>query len=93
VRGAALARTGLIPAASPSADKTGPEATQLRLLRIVKQSAAVASSPSSSSLLAKTVAQLRELARSLGVGSYARLAKEELMEVLSQAQPEECAPQ
>jgi len=46
-------------------------------------------SPSSSpSLFAKTVAQLRELARGLGVRRYTRLAKEELVEVLAQAQPE-----
>jgi len=59
----------------------------------MNQSSAMASSPSSGSLLAKTVAQLRELARGLGVRSYARLAREELLEVLSQAQPEESAPQ
>jgi len=46
---------------------------------------------SSSSLFAKTVAQLRELARGLGVQSYTRLAKEELVEVLAQAQPEASA--
>ena len=46
-------------------------------------------SPSSTpSLLAKTMAQLRELARGLGVRSSTRLVKEELVAVLSQAQPE-----
>ena len=46
-------------------------------------------SPSPSpSLLTKTVAQLRELARGLGVRSYTRLTKEGLVEVLAQAQPE-----
>ena len=49
-------------------------------------------SPSSSpSLLTKTVAQLRELARGLGVRSTTRLAKEELVEVLAQTQPEASA--
>jgi len=53
----------------------------------------MASSSSSSSLLAKTVAQLRELARGLGVRSYTSLAREELVEVLSQAQPPASAPE
>jgi hypothetical protein len=45
--------------------------------------------PSSTpSLLAKTVSQLRELVRGLGVRGSTRLAKEELVAVLSQAQPE-----
>jgi len=51
----------------------------------------MASSPSSSSLLAKTVAQLRELARGLGVRRYTSLAREELLEVLSQAEPQAIA--
>jgi hypothetical protein len=46
-------------------------------------------SPSSiPSLLAKTVSLLRELVRGLGVRGSTRLAKEELVAVLSQAQPE-----
>ena len=46
-------------------------------------------SPSSTpSLLAKTVSQLRELVRGLGVRGSTRLAKEELVAALSQAQPE-----
>jgi len=53
----------------------------------------MASSSSGSSLLAKTVAQLRELARGLGVRSYTSLAREELLEVLSQAQPQASAPE
>ena len=45
--------------------------------------------PSSTpSLLTKTVSQLRELVRGLGVRGSTRLAKEELVAVLSQAQPE-----
>ncbi|MFO7627911.1 MAG: DUF4912 domain-containing protein [Prochlorococcaceae cyanobacterium] len=46
---------------------------------------------SSSSLLTKTVAQLRELARGLGVQRYTRLAKDQLVEVLTQVQPEASA--
>jgi len=53
----------------------------------------MASSSSGSSLLAKTVAQLRELARGLGVRSYTSLAREELLDVLSQAQPQASAPE
>ncbi|MCP9908561.1 DUF4912 domain-containing protein [Cyanobium sp. BA20m-p-22] len=49
-------------------------------------------SPSSNpSLFTKTVAQLRELARSLGVRSSTRLAKKELVEALAQAQQEASA--
>lgn len=44
-------------------------------------------------LFNKTVVQLRELARRLGVQSYARLAKGELLEALSQARPEAPAEQ
>ncbi|MFQ6540075.1 MULTISPECIES: DUF4912 domain-containing protein [Aphanothece] len=44
-------------------------------------------------LFNKTVVQLRELARRLGVKSYARLAKGELVEALSQVQPEAPAEQ
>ncbi|MFM7512629.1 MAG: DUF4912 domain-containing protein [Cyanobium sp.] len=53
----------------------------------------MSSSPSSSSLLAKAVAQLRGLARGLGFRSYTSLAREELLEVLSQAQPDASSPQ
>jgi hypothetical protein len=50
-------------------------------------------SPSTrSSLLTKTVAQLRELARDLGVRRYTRLAKEELAEVLAQVQTQVSTP-
>lgn len=46
-------------------------------------------SPSSNpSLFTKTVAQLRELGRGLGLRRYTRLAKEELVEALAQAKPE-----
>jgi hypothetical protein len=48
----------------------------------------MASPSPSPSLLTKTVARLRELARGLGVRRATRLAKEELVEVLAQAQPE-----
>jgi hypothetical protein len=41
---------------------------------------------SNPSLLEQTVAQLRELARSLGVRSYTRLAKAELLDVLAQTE-------
>ena len=46
------------------------------------------SPPSNPSLFTKTVTQLRELARGLGVRRYTRLAKEELVEALAQGQPE-----
>ena len=49
-------------------------------------------SPSSNpSLFTKTVAQLRELARGLGVRSSTRLAKEELVEALAHADPAEAS--
>jgi hypothetical protein len=46
------------------------------------------SAASSSSLFSKTLAQLRELARGLGVRSYAGLAKEDLVEALVQVHPD-----
>ncbi len=46
------------------------------------------SPPSSPSLLTKTLAQLRELARGLGLRRSIRHSKEELVEALGQAQPE-----
>ncbi len=44
------------------------------------------------SLLEQTVAQLRELAKRLGVRSYTRLAKAELLEVLAQTETQPAAP-
>ncbi len=51
------------------------------------------STASSSNLLSKTIGQLRELARGLGIWSYSSLAKEQLVEVLSQVQPDVSAPE
>jgi len=46
------------------------------------------SAATNSSLFSKTLAQLRELARGLGVRSYAGLAKEDLVEALVQVHPD-----
>ncbi len=51
----------------------------------------MASPSSNPSLFTKTVAQLRELARGLGVRRYTRLAKEELVEALAKADPAEAS--
>lgn len=48
--------------------------------------------PTSTSLLSQTVAQLRELARRIGVRSYTRLAKAELVEALAQVDPRPAQP-
>ena len=53
----------------------------------------MASAPRTSpSLLDQTLAQLRELAKRLGVRSYTNLAKAELLEVLAQAETLPAAP-
>ena len=53
----------------------------------------MASAPRTSpSLLDQTLSQLRELAKRLGVRTYTKLAKAELLEVLAQAETLPAAP-